>query len=67
MTPVLQNRWNPIWQNIGLLHFQISILHQGKLTSYSADLYTWKICSKAILNDNINYNIYKTSFHKALK
>lgn len=46
-------------------HLQISILLQGKLTSYSADTFSWKICTEAILNDNINYNIYKTSFHEA--
>ena len=49
------------------LHFYISFLLQGKLTSYSADIYSWKICAEAILNDNINYDIYKTSFREALK
>lgn len=47
--------------------FQISVLLQGKLTSYSAGIYTQKICIEAIYNDNINYNIYKTSFHGTLK
>lgn len=48
------------------LHLKISFLLQGKLTSSPADIYTWKLLTEAILNDNINYNIYKTSFHEAL-